>query len=576
MTVPFGGAFVTVVGVMEIWKLCARAIAAGTPMPDHSGRHHFKLSAAEIYVILLLGLFLLGIVNSARFRTAIAGFFSAVFATFHLLVIEPIRWIARWPLLQRFFRSPLFILPFRFLIKPLFWTAAIWLLFGGIPFWEIDPRASFGTGASVFLAVNLLLNSRLGRTAEEVLADWIVQGWRRFGLRLMVGIFWFFIDVFRSIVEAVERLIYSVNEWLRFRTGEGRLWAASKATMGALWFFVAYVLRFAVNVLLEPQFNPIKHFPVVTVAHKLLFPFYKPFADLLMAKGLGEFAAWGISFGTIWGIPGIFGFLVWELKENWRLYAANRRVRLAPVMIGAHGETMGRLLRPGFHSGTLPKRYAKLRVAERHARQDGGWRAVHKHLRALGRIELLLRRYVERELLELFAESRCWGQAPPQIEELLLGANSVRLSLRCDAAADAPLRIAIDAESGWLLAGVASAGWAGRLPLPQRLMLTTALLGLYKTAGIDLVRQQIESEFPPPLPPYDVSAAGLLLWPDEREDVEVLYDLHEGPWIAPQQRKGDRSNLWRSTLRAVPANWTCPLFSAAAAAADARTRPDPL
>ena len=69
-------------------------------------------------------------------------------------------------------------------------------------------------------------------------------------------------------------------------------------------------------------------------------------------------------------------------------------------------------------------------------------------------------------------------------------------------------------------------------------MLTTAHLGFTRRPGVDLVRQQIESEFPPPVPPYDVSAEGLVVWPDEKEDVEVLYDLHEGPWIAPQAVRG--------------------------------------
>ena len=69
-------------------------------------------------------------------------------------------------------------------------------------------------------------------------------------------------------------------------------------------------------------------------------------------------------------MPGIFGFLVWEFRENWRLYAANRPKGLRPVPLGPHGETMPRLLRPGFHSGTLPKRFAKLRRAERRA---GKW-----------------------------------------------------------------------------------------------------------------------------------------------------------------------------------------------------------
>ena len=67
---------------------------------------------------------------------------------------------------------------------------------------------------------------------------------------------------------------------------------------------------------------------------------------------LGKTQANTVVWTTIWLIPGVFGFLVWELKENWRLYAANRQTRLGKESIGHHGETMLQLLRPGFHSGT--------------------------------------------------------------------------------------------------------------------------------------------------------------------------------------------------------------------------------
>ncbi len=68
-----------------------------------------------------------------------------------------------------------------------------------------------------------------------------------------------------------------------------------------LWFFVAYVVRFCVNLLIEPQVNPIKHFPVVTVSHKLLWPFASPHADALVGrahaidhgKGLGLYGGRG-------------------------------------------------------------------------------------------------------------------------------------------------------------------------------------------------------------------------------------------------------------------------------------------
>ena len=36
--------------------------------------------------------------------------------------------------------------------------------------------------------------------------------------------------------------------------------------LGLVWFFAAYVIRLYTNLLIEPQVNPIKHFPVVTVA----------------------------------------------------------------------------------------------------------------------------------------------------------------------------------------------------------------------------------------------------------------------------------------------------------------------
>ena len=142
-----------------------------------------------------------------------------------------------------------------------------------------------------------------------------------------------------------------------------------KACLGLVWFFVAYVVRIYVNLLIEPQVNPIKHFPVVTVSHKVILPMSLKLTRLLAAplSPLGPRFALFIAGTTVLLLPGVFGFLVWELKENWRLYEANRAESLRPVLVGDHGETMGSLLRPGIHSGTLPKLFAKLRKAERRA-----------------------------------------------------------------------------------------------------------------------------------------------------------------------------------------------------------------
>lgn len=549
--VPFLGAFVTLAFV--------RAFALEVNYWTTGNKTEFELDWQLAAQSALLGLFLLCLVNSGRFRKVLGGIFTTAFWVFRGVVVEPIRWVLQSPFLQWIFHSRAVRLVFRFLIKPLFWTTvACWLLRVDRTNW----RTSVGTGVPLFLTINLLLNSRVGRTIEEVIAEAIVQGWRRFGLRLIVGLFWFFVDLFRRITATIERLMYTVDEWLRFRSGETRMTLASKAALGLVWFFVAYVLRFTVNVLIEPQFNPVKHFPVVTVAHKLLLAAYKPAAEFVAARwGINIVEAGAITGTIIWCIPGVFGFLVWELKENWRLYAANRRPTLSPVMIGSHGENMGRLLRPGFHSGTLPKRFAKLRRAERHARAGGSWQAVRKHLRALAHAEKSVRRWVEREFLELLAESRCWQLPPVRLERVRLSTNSVRLALGCPAFGGNPVQIAFEAESGWLLAGVSEPGWIGRLQSHQRLVLMTAIIGLYKSAGVQLVRQQIESELPPPAPWYDVSAERLVVWPDREGDVEVLYDLREEQWIAPQAVRGlsrrrmptiDRQRL---IFSAVPVAW---------------------
>jgi hypothetical protein len=271
----------------------------------------------------------------------------------------------------------------------------------------------------------------------------------------------------------------------------------------------------------------------------------------------------------IWCIPGIFGFLVWELRENWRLYAANRPKGLRPMIIGSHGEPMGRLLRPGFHSGTIPKLFAKLRRAERKARKTGNWKAVRKHLHGFEHIETMVRRYIERDFLALFNGSRRLdhlaisreGEAPAEPIEMQdvpattsarqeprptdmtatglallamqLSTNRLRLIFSA-AASDQPL-LAIDFEvqSGWLISSL--------VPIDAKLIqseddrdeLLTAILGLYKTAGVEVVRQQLETAFSFTLPAYELSAQGLRIWPDSTFESEVFYEFRDEPDFTP-------------------------------------------
>ena len=284
----------------------------------------------------------------------------------------------RLPLVRIVVNSLIFRLFGRYLFKPL--VISVLLIAGLAVFAARD--ASLESSLAIFFVVNLVVNSRFGRNVDEMVTDWLVLTWHRIRIHIFATMFRFIMDVFHRILETIERLLYTVDEWLRFRVGESAWPTTVKAVLGFLWFFVNYVIRFCVNLVIEPQVNPIKHFPVVTVSHKLLAPVFLALKEQL-AVTLGTAWAWVIAVGSQFLFPGIFGFLVWELKENWRLYAANRPENLLPVAIGHHGETMIQFLRPGFRSGTIPKLYAKLRRGSRKAYWTHNWKASSKCLDGL-------------------------------------------------------------------------------------------------------------------------------------------------------------------------------------------------
>jgi hypothetical protein len=523
VAVPFGGAYLALAFL------------------DHAAERitGLDLPIKNTLSVLLSGVFLLGLIYLPAFRQTVWQSLVVAGRGLRLLLVELPLWIVRLPLVAWLRESRWFRWGVRWIVKPAVVTGLLWAV---IPLYQVSWRLSEEGAGVMFLVVNLLLNSRLGRNVEEVLVDWIVQGWQRFGIRILTGLFWLVIDFFKAVLENTERLLYTVDEWLQFHSGETRFALVAKGALGVVWFFLTYVIRFCLNVLIEPQINPIKHFPVVSVSHKLLLPFIPTLASVLsltLEKGL----AYTIATTIIASIPGVFGFLVWELRENWRLYAANRDDRLGPVAIGSHGETMTRLMKPGFHSGTLPKRFAKLRRAERTARSKGVWTAARKHLLALQHVEVSIHRYAQREFAALCEESRLWRTAPPRVGEIRLASNRIRIAILGSDPGDDPLWVVFELKAGWQVAATANPAWTDRLSPPQRQVLQTALLGLYKSGGVELIRQQIEAEFPPQDFTYDVTAAGLAVWAREAPDVEVQYDLHQPAAIVGRVVQGSPYRL---------------------------------
>ena len=534
---PFGGAFFAIEGPLQVgnelvrlYHFVLRLLGVLPPLPPDHVHHEAPFPLAPWPALLVGGLLFWLLLHVPPVRRAAAQLLGLIGHVVKRVFIDAPAAVFRWPALRAVLDSPQVRFIARFTLKPLIPAALTWFV---IADWDFGPRSAATLGAVAYLAAVLFLSTRISREFEEATADWAVRRWQY--LRdFLPGLFRLIADLFKRILEAFDRGLYAVDEWFRFRGGETRPTRVLKTVGGLIWGGVAYVLRFVLVLFIEPQINPLKHFPVVTISHKLLLPMIPALTEFLMQSyGLEKRVAGPLAFVILGKIPGIFGFIVWELKENWRLYQANRPADLTPTMIGHHGETLPRLLRPGFHSGTLPKLYARLRRADRRAIKGNDWRAARGQIELLHHNEEALRRFAERELLAYVNGAPAWAGHPVRSGEVEAGSNRVRMELACPAAGPARMIVTFEEQAGWLIADGADAGW--QMTPDQRAILELALDGFYKVGGTDLRCSDIESVIGSGTP-YDLSDAGLVVWPDDES--EVVYNLAAQPTIAPRVNRG--------------------------------------
>ncbi|MCA9148226.1 MAG: hypothetical protein KDA92_02940, partial [Planctomycetales bacterium] len=434
---PFGGAYLAMEGVRHLIDFLAGRSHFG-PNQSHrlaglaghlppAAEHHIlpielipvpATSHAEMLAVLALGTFLLLVMHVPRFRAWCqlrAQLIWYLIRTY--IVAAPVR-IFNSPIVQEFLRSTFYTALRSYVIWPAIVTA-VFRLVGPRP----PAETALHWSIEIFLATALFLNSRIGRYVDERVADLLLRTWQEVRMRVFSALFEWIMDTFRRVFAYLERLVYTVDEWLRFRAGDNRVTQAVKLLSGVCWSFIAYFVILVFTLLIEPQINPIKHFPVVTVSHKLILP-TGPAIIKTIAPFTGSVRAPTIVWSTIWLIPGVFGFLVWELKANWRLYEANRPRRLMPTPVGHHGETMLRLLRPGFHSGTLPKSFAALRHALK-AAQDNQLPSVERKLAVLRHVEESILRFVNRKLLLIWSESTSADALAASISKLHIATSSI-------------------------------------------------------------------------------------------------------------------------------------------------------
>jgi hypothetical protein len=575
LLLPFGGAAVLLQGAKEMLKLefvqeffeqhPAWAQWIDRPFDPRSGVDAFRAQESfpslAVSSFLLLGSFLLALLHMRWFRELCKQMLVLMYRALRHVLIDLPLYVIHLPLVQQALKGWPFLLFWSYLCKPALVYALLWRRLSDV----LNDSFTWPAQLSIFLLLSAGLNTRMGKAVTEVFLQSLANIYEELRAGLLPGLLRFLLRVFKQVTDGLEYLLHTVDEWLRFRQGDSQLSMVIRTIVGFLWYPVAWLVRFYLIVLIEPWFNPVKA-PVSLLAAKFMYPVYALYMSELKGSLNDEKVpmpmkvAWLILFMTIWLLPDAFGFLFWEMKENWRMYRANRQRQLRPVGVGPHGETVRQLLQPGFHSGTVPKLYARLREAEREAIRTGSWRTARTWRRSLAEVAQTIRRLVERELVKLLQESMRWKGEPVRVGNVMLTPTRIGIEL-VQGGAEGPMRLEWEGQAGWLVASVRELGWLESLDNAQRQDVTTALAGLYKLAGIDLVSEQVRENLPPGAS-FALTASDLVVETGPLHEAAVCYDLtrSRGP-LKPHTLDGEPAPLWpaldpgRVLFTRVPLSW---------------------
>ncbi|HVK07899.1 MAG TPA: serine/threonine-protein kinase [Gemmataceae bacterium] len=544
---PFGGAFLTgeFFWLLE-YERQARAPETVTVQPATNGApltpadlSFFGGWNAELWFHIawvVAGFVALAFVRSARLRALGVETLHVLWRGVRALAWEIPARLWQLPVVRMLLTSwPLHIV-YDFVLKPGVLGTVVLLAFPAL--WDAGWAARIGT----FAVAVAIVNSRVGRAIETLLFQVAVQVTNLF--RSFPHLLRWVSNIFRRWLEALEWVLARGEDWLRLRGEGSTLAVAVRAVAGLVWAPIAFLIRFYVVVLIEPMVNPLK-LPLSILFAKFVYPLLalmglftlsplgSPLVDPL-APFLTWPVAWLVIIGTFYLLPDAVTFLFWEMRENWRLYRANRPTAVRAAAVGPHGETVARLLRPGFHSGTIPRLYARLRAAEQEAAVTGEWRRVRANRQALREVEDSVRRFVERDLLMALNMSPVWAETKLSAGRVELGLTRIRVEVRM-AGDDRPAVLEWELLADWLVAAWAAPGWVAGLADDRAQSLANAVAYLHQRAGADLAREQVRAALPSGAEHFDLTAAGLLVWYGPRDVAPTLYDLRQaGPGLKPR------------------------------------------
>ena len=400
-----------------------------------------------------------------------------------------------------------------------------------------------------FALFNVVLNTRPGLMAGALAARSARRLVASLGNGLISGAVLIWQNILKRMITGIDTLILGVEELISVRQKDERVWTTVQALLQTLWFPVGYALRFMFMVVIEPFLNPVK-LPVSFVAMKIFYPVIGPPLHLALDNTFNFFIVEAFVWFMDFIIPGAFGFFFWEFRENWRLYEANRPARMPAAMFGPHAETMRDLLEPGFHAGTLPAVYRKLRKACDLRSTSNDLRLERACLREIGEIGEDLAQLARRQLFDVLGLCAAWrdmmakdeGMRPdhyadsnPQtaiphnnvaihptgfsVRNPILATNRIEIILDWKHSRlnpeDAPLTIDIEFMAGNLFARVGRPPWLGRVSAEAARSLTASLAWFFTQTGIGISIQHLEAGLPSGFVRAAFESRAITLFPPE-------------------------------------------------------------
>ena len=434
----------------------------------------------------------------------------------HRLLIDMPAGIVRW--LSWLIRLPVIRPLFQFALRP---TVLAWITLVAAKREEHIHGIAlhWQTQTALFAAFFVVYISTIWRRAEEFMLDAAAWAWSNLGVAFLLALIDWILSIFRQLMDIISLWLGWLERCLMRRPGGSRMSLAFMAIISLVLSPIVYLLRFGFTVLLEPQVNPVKHFPVVSVGHKIMLLLVPTVTQFVSDRtGMAFDYCLVMVFTVIGLIPGFLGFMVWELKENWRLYIANMPLALNPVSFGSHGETARGMMVPGFHSGALPALF-------RRARQ--------------GRASSEEFHHVEKEISRFFAsELLALPMGMPSFPHLAIHHVSIsNFSLGATIAMNETMaRVTVRWRGQWIEADWEDSDLRAALDPIQRIAWDDALMGFWKKTDIDLLAPALVTA-------TEAKAYGALesgLWlrlPGSSRRLTYLWDNHEDR-LVPEEGNG--------------------------------------